>query len=360
MKSKERLAIKNWLFLLLILFSACNFSGARHNKYIQNTSKLVQISSSEKINGVNFVAPPIAIDSQWTKDLRGVNCNWVALVPYAFTRAGMPQVIYDYKRQYWGESLDGITANIKQAHQVGLKIMLKPQVWMQGGWIGDFDLSSESDWKIWETDYENYIMQFTDLAVAEHVEMICIGTEYRTAVKKRPAFWLKLIQEIKKTYKGKLTYCTNWDDYADVQFWKDLDFIGISGYFPLSKSETPTIAELKKAWQPVSEALTNFSAEQVKPILFTEYGYRSMNQPAWRSWEKENQEAPINNQAQANAYEALYQTLWKEPWFAGGFAWKWYSSFRRMDAFNNHDWTPQNKTAEKVMKKYYGILPETP
>ena len=78
-----------------------------------------------------------------------------------------------------------------------------------------------------------------------------------------------------------------------------------------------------------------------------------MDQPAWRSWEMEYEDRPVNIQAQANAYEALFKSLWAEKWFAGGFAWKWYSSFRRIDPVNNHDWTPQNKKAEEVMKVYY-------
>jgi hypothetical protein len=28
--------------------------------------------------------------------------------------------------------------------------------------------------------------------------------------------------------------------------------------------------------------------------------------------------------AQANGYEALFQSFSKQNWFAGGFAWKWY------------------------------------
>jgi hypothetical protein len=36
-------------------------------------------------------------------------------------------------------------------------------------------------------------------------------------------------------------------------------------------------------------------------------------------------ENTINNQAQVNAYESLFQTLTQKKWFAGGFAWKWYA-----------------------------------
>ena len=184
--------------------------------------------------------------------------------------------------------------------------------------------------------------------------MICIGTEYRNAAKKRPQFWIKLAKDIRRIYKGKLTYCANWDDYTDVKFWKELDYIGMSGYFPLSEVQTPSVSDLEKAWKPYKLQLKSFASKEGRPILFTEYGYRSMDQAAWRSWEYENQQRPINMEGQANAYEALFKSLWNEKWFAGGFAWKWYSSFRRIDPEKNHDWTPQNKKAQEIMKTYYG------
>ncbi len=352
MKSNIKLFVSSCLLLIYCCVTACNYPESR-TKNDKSHLKSFKIKPSEKINGVNFVAPPKAITREWTDDLKSINCNWVALVPYAFTKADSPNVIYNYDRQYWGESSAGIKENTKQAHQAGLKVMLKPHVWSQNGWIGNFNLKSDTEWQKWETDYRNYMLALTQIAIDENIEMICLGTEYRTAVKKRPDFWRKLIKEVRKVYKGKLTYCANWDDYKDVPFWEDLDFIGISAYFPLSDSKNPNVNELLKFWKPIKKDLTAFSSEKGKPILFTEYGYRSMDQPAWRSWEKENQQAPINNQAQANAYDALYQTFWKEEWFAGGFAWKWYSSFRRMDPKLNHDWTPQNKEAQSVMKRYY-------
>ncbi len=309
--------------------------------------------SAKKITGLSFVAPPREVDSSWTKSITDINAGWVAIIPYAFTTPNIPTVTYNAERQYWGESLIGVKTNIKQAHKAGLKVMIKPQVWMRSGWIGDFDLQTEQEWKTWEKDYEQYIMTFAKLAADEKADMICIGTEYRNAIKKRPAFWSRLIADIRKTYSGKLTYCANWDDYEQVVFWKELDYIGISGYYPLSGEKEPSIADLEKAWQPVINKLGSYSKKINKQVLFTEYGYRSMDMPAWRSWEMENKQMPINLKAQAIAYEALYKTIWQQKWFAGGFAWKWYASFRRQDPINNHDWTPQNKPAQEIIKKYY-------
>lgn len=341
-----------YVFIFLVFLFACNSAESQKKDNVTVDKDYHPIS--DKIGGVSLTAPPKQIDSSWTGDLQNINANYVALIPYAFVKQNEPKVYFGNGRQYWGETLEGVEINIKQAHEAGLKVMLKPHVWTQNGWIGDFDLDKEEDWKIWEADYQEYIMTFVKLAANQNVELFCIGTELKKVVIKRPFYWVQLIREIKKVYKGKLTYCANWDDYKDVAFWKNLDFIGMSGYFPLSDAVTPKIEDLIKAWGPIKQQLKQYSLKEGKPILFTEYGYRSMDAPAWRSWEMEYQERPINNQGQANAYDAFFRSLWKEKWFAGGFAWKWYTSFRRIDSNNNHDWTPQNKPAQDIMKKYYG------
>jgi len=350
--------IKFFLIGTILLFACVQAESQRKisSNFLEGRDEKLATTytTQNKIRGVSFVAPSKAVDSTWTVNLKQVNVGWVALIPYAFSKLGAANVNYEPNRQYWGESIAGVRTNIKQAHSAGLKVMLKPQVWMSGSWIGDFDLTTDEEWKIWEADYKKYLMYFVKVAAEENAEMICIGTEYRNAVKKRPDFWFALIKDIRTQYKGQLTYCANWDDYEQVAFWKELDFVGMSGYFPLSEAQNPTIAELQKSWKPIKDKLKKYSSKMGKPILFTEYGYRSMEQPAWRSWEKENQPVVTNHDGQANAYEALYKTVWQENWFAGGFAWKWYSSFRRMDPANNNDWTPQNKKAQEVMKAYYG------
>ena len=308
-----------------------------------------------KINGVNFVAPVRETKDLWATELKNNDVGWIALIPYAFSREDQPGVFYNGNKQWWGESTEGIKMNVAQAKSNGLKVMLKPQVWMHNTWIGDYNPEKEADWKRWENDYSNYILTFARIADSMKVEAFCIGTEYRTAIKKRPAYWQKLIVDVRQIYKGKLTYCANWDDFKEVKFWPDLDFIGISGYFPLSESKTPDVKELNKSWKPIKKDLKSYSADLNKPVLFIEIGYRNIDKPAWKSWETENQKFNSNTMAQANAYESFFQTFWDEPWIAGAFIWKWYDYHEQIAAEKNDDWTPQNKPAQQIMKKYYGL-----
>ena len=61
----------------------------------------------------------------------------------------------------------------------------------------------------------------------------------------------------------------------------------------------------------------------------------------------------VNLEAQANATQAVFETLWTEDWFAGGFVWKWFIFHDRSGGPENNRFTPQNKPAEDVIRNYY-------
>ena len=310
-----------------------------------------------KINGVNFVAPSKEVPAACMQALSYLNADWIALNPYAFSRKGEPTVTFNHEKQWWGERPEGIRACIQYAHQHGLKVMVKPHVWVMGqGWAGDFTLTSEADWQQWEKTYTDYILSLADIANATNADMFCVGTEFRQTTKQRPAFWKNLIQQVRSRYAGPLTYAANWDEYEHISFWPLLDYVGVDAYFPLSERVTPTVAELKAGWQKPARRLQTFAQKQRKSILFTEYGYRSVDRTAGKQWELPDswhEKAPANMTAQKNAYEALYQTFWQQPWFAGGFLWKWYPDYTTAGGPQNDDYTPQRKPAEAIIRQWY-------
>ena len=101
--------------------------------------------------------------------------------------------------------------------------------------------------------------------------------------------------------------------------------------------------------------LKKFSNHHNKPILFTEYGYLSVDGCAYKTWEleKKRRELPANEKAQSNALEALYSSFWDESWWAGGFLWKWYPNGVAQEGRRAKDYTPQGKVSERTIKKWY-------
>lgn len=320
-------------------------------------SALVVIPSKEetsKINGASLVSPPREIGLDRFEELKDINAGWVAIIPYGFSRIGEPSVTFDHDRQWWGERTEGTRELIRFAKAKGLKVMLKPHVWVMGqGWTGDYQLNSEEKWKNWEKDFTKYIMNHARVADSLDVEMICIGTEYRTPAKERPEFWKSLIKEVKSVYHGKITYASNWDNFQNISWWAEVDYIGIDSYFPLAEGESPGLEEIKKGWGPLRDELMQFSKKWDKQILFTEYGFQSVKGGAGKHWEVDKSIDNLDLGVQQRAYEATFQSLWGEPWFAGGFFWKWHLTSRGAER-NKTRFTPQGKPAAEVIARWYG------
>jgi hypothetical protein len=318
-------------------------------------SVCISIFAQEKIDGITYVAPPRPTTEESMKRILQTNAGWVTFVPYAFQRTNQADIIFNTQRQWWGERADGIIECVKMAKKNSLKVMLKPQIWIGNVWIGELDYKTEDEWSKWEKNYKSYIMFYVDIAITHKVDMICIGTEIKNSVKKRPKFWKTLIAEIRGKYKGKLTYSANWDDYKSISFWSDLDYVGISAYFPLSDKATPSSSELIGKWKTYKDELSLYSAKNKKQILFTEYGYLTVDGCAGKTWELEKirRSSKKNEQAQSNAFEALYSVFWKETWWAGGFIWKWFPQGMGHEGQMETDYTPQGKLAEKTISKWY-------
>lgn len=334
-------------FLLLINLLFAFVSGSNADKTASEPSITIK--------GITVVAPPKAIGAPAFKRLKDINTEWVSFVPYGFTKKGGNDIRYNLDRQWWGEKTEGIETCIIEAKNQGLKVMLKPQVFIGGGWIGEMDFDTEEKWKTWEVNYRKFIMEYLNVAVKHNVEMFCVGTEFNIAIIKREKFWKELIKEIRKIYKGQLTYSANWDSYDKVGIWKELDFVGISSYFPLSDAKNPTVGLLVKEWKPIIRKLKVFSSSQNKKILFTEYGYMSVDGCAGKAWEieKAKHNLNINHFAQSNAYDALWTSLVNEEFWAGGFLWKWFPEGMGHEGYPEKDYSPQDKPAEQVIKKWF-------
>lgn len=312
------------------------------------------ISSAQKINGVGFVSNDKPILLENVSPIKKINANYVALNPFAFMMGlESTKITFNSKHQWYGETSDGIKQYAKMFRDNDIKIMLKPQIWlMNGKYTGHIRMKSEKDWLAFEKCYSDFILYYANIAQEINADIFCVGVELEQFTTHRLSFWKTLITKIKSIYKGKLTYASNWDEYKKVLFWKQLDFIGVDAYFPLVDSKSPSLNQLKKAW--LKHKLELFKSHQYynKPILFTEYGYRSVNYTTKEPWDS-NLKSDINLKSQAIALTAIFHSFWNETWFKGGFVWKWHPNHIKSGGKNDNRFTPQNKPAEQIIKKVY-------
>lgn len=329
-------ASKRYFLLFLFLQLSCN-------------------SQIKKINGLSFVASRDKIDTTHTNSVLKVQSNYVALMPFGFIKElSAPKITHNTNRQWFGETKRGLLQYAKEFQTKGVKVMVKPQIWVwKGEFTGNIEMDSEEKWTILEQSYSKFIFTYAKAAQEINADILCIGTELEKFVKNRPKYWQKLIIEIRKIYKGKLTYAANWDEFKRVPFWGEIDFIGVDAYFPLSDKKSPTVKELEIGWIPHKEEIIEVQKKFNKPILFTEFGYRSVDFNAVKPWESDRVEGSVNLQAQVNGLQAIHNQFWKEDWFAGGFVWKWFHRHDEVGGLKNNRFTPQNKPAEDLIRILY-------
>ena len=331
-----RRCIKFWCIIIVLLNTSCN------NQY-------------QKINGVSFVASPNKINPINVKQVTKNNANYVALMPFGFIKdLSSPEIIHNTDRQWFGETEKGVVQYAEEFKKANVKLMIKPHIWVwRGEFTGNIVMKSENEWEILEDSYTEFILTYAKTADFLNADIFCIGVELEQFVKNRPEYWIKLIAQIRKVYQGKLTYAANWDEYTRTPFWKQLDYIGIDAYFPLSDKKTPSIQEFEKGWEKHKQQINYIRNKVNKPVLFTEYGYRSVDFSGKEPWNSDRIEGNVNLKNQENALQAIYNQFWKEDWFAGGFIWKWFHNSDKIGGVDNNRFTPQNKPAEKILSKAY-------
>ena len=309
----------------------------------------------EKINGVSFVASRDSINKNNVDPVVKVNANYAAIMPFGFVKnLEHPDIIHNTDRQWFGETRAGGKQYVEELRKQDIKIMIKPQIWVwKGEFTGYIKMETEENWKLLEASYSSFILEYAKLAEEVSAEILCIGTELENFVKYRPDYWSDLIKEIKSVYKGKLTYAANWDEFKRTPFWNQLDYIGVDAYFPVSNAQTPSFEDCIEGWKKHKPVIKALSDKHRKPILFTEYGYRSVDYSGKKPWVSDRSMNKVNLDAQVNTTKALYETFWNEEWFAGGFIWKWFHNYKDSGGADNPMFTPQNKPVEAVIKNYY-------
>ncbi|MBD3354865.1 hypothetical protein GF361_02680 [Candidatus Woesearchaeota archaeon] len=236
-----------------------------------------------------------------------------------------------------------IVQAIEKAHSRGMKVMLKPHIDVKtGDWRGDIN---PSNWNTWFNNYAAFINHYADIAEANGVEIFVVGTELKSSAS-RLSDWQNVISGIKAKYNGSTVYAANWDNYDNVNFWNDLDYIGVNAYFPLTGKTNPTLAELKSAWTVHKNSLSSFSASKGKNIIFTEIGYQSIDgtnmHPWWSSGIDDEDE-------QADCYRAALEEFWDEDWLEGMYWWHWYYNYNQ----DYDDFGVYGKPARDVVEEFY-------
>ncbi len=260
---------------------------------------------------------------------------------------------------------ENLINQIKYAHSLGLKVMLYPQVWIDGSLVGPRDQIPGS--AEWFSSYQSIMLDIADIAEDYDVELLCIGCELAGTCDKEQS-WRQLITEVRKHYSGPITFAPQFLYVNSVNWWDAVDFIGVSGCIETHSNNTdPTVDELKKYFSHYRDIYYQLSQKYNKSIVITEvnisstdggtirYGYGSENISHL------NEEyLPVDFQEQADYHEAFFETFYEQPWMKGLFVGTWIPTSEiwiHRGPEQEGGWSNsaefKDKPAEKVIKSWF-------
>jgi len=303
---------------------------------------------------------------QSLRNLKDIGVTWIALVVNweqqtvnsTDIQAGSGTPADDVVRQF-----------ITSARGMGIDILLKPHVdpIHPGGtwraWIGQFFTAAQ--WAQWFSSYTAFIVRYAIMAEQTNCKVFSAGVEY-IIPSSHEQEWRQVISEIRKVYKGLVTYSANWGGLydgiegseIDRLSWVDsLDIIGIDAYYPLTTLRDPTEMQIKDGWNKWVPRMKNISQVWHKDVIVTELGFKSVSSstihPGW--W---NISGRANLTQQYDAFHATFDSFVSESWWMGIFWWAW-SSNPNAGGTQDTDYTPQHKPTETLIKQYYSSTSKT-
>lgn len=258
------------------------------------------------------------------RDVVAVNAEWISLLV-----TGYQDTIESTEIDLYGEATPtdaSVAGIIDYAHELGLKVMLKPHVDPReaNSWRGEIGPSfDEAEWAAWFDSYRSFILHYAALARDSGADLFSVGCEFDATVH-RASEWRSVIAAVREVYSGPLIYA---DDQAEsnpdaVTWWDALDYIGMDAYPTLSSQLRPSISSLCHGWEGYLEKLRALSERWGKPLVITEIGYRSVEGGAQNTWDWAR-EGPVDLVTQRKCYEAALRMVAGRTWLAGMYWWQW-------------------------------------
>jgi hypothetical protein len=246
---------------------------------------------------------------------------------------------------------DWLTRPIREAHALGLKILIVPHLAHWGSrfaWRGEIGFDDAQQWERFWRDYGDWIVLLA--GVSREADGFCIGSELDRTLEHADR-WRALIERVRTATGAALTYASNWTDFERVSFWDALDVIGIQAYFPLLDGDDPHLGALageaasadslaaldaaaleralQRGWQTVLARLRPYALAHHRPIVFTELGYNRAWSAPVTPWTYAV-DGPEAERMQVACMRSALSAIATEPWVLGAFLWKWFPQPREV------------------------------
>jgi hypothetical protein len=291
-------------------------------------------------------------------EIAGLGAQWVNLI--VATRIEQNDSLRVPLTSDRTPSDDRIRATIDSAHALGLGVQLMPIVLIKDpgpkDWRGTL---KPTDPDMFWRSYDRFICHMADLASETSAEVFCIGSEL-ASLESDKAQWQRIITNIRMRYRGQLTYSANWDHFAKVPFWSELDFASMTAYFTLCKTAQGPATQAD--YDCVAEGWANglFEAWRLSrisrlPVVFSEVGVPSATGALAAPWDY-TLDTEVDLEAQRLAFEAFHKVLTPNNHPAKGFNGAFLYDYWGQGGPQDKTYTPRGKPALKEWRKILSAL----
>lgn len=309
-----------------------------------------------------------------------LGANWVSITPFGRIWDLKSTTIDPVFEAPHRDNIEGVRRLVEMAHARGLRVLLIPHLWVEtGGWRAHIDPGSEEGWQAYIRSYTAFLLNWAKVSESAYVDAMSIGVECMSWSSQRGAEWTRLIDEVRASFSGLLTYSANWDEAEHVIFWDQLDFIGINAFYPLAHQNDadlegyvkrtigiknfyplghnlkPAAAVYRLNAMEIAAWLESWTQTLDMPLVFVEIGYTTREYAAIEPWEWPDHmvDVKVDEAEQARGLQALFDAFLPQPWFSGFFLWRYYNYLHDVSQEAIWGFSPRGKLAEQALQEAF-------
>lgn len=300
-------------------------------------------------------------------ELVALGANAVSITPFGrIWSLDSTEILMDFEAPY-EENRAAIGRLIAQAHARDLQVLLIPHLWVEtDGWRGEIDPGTPERWQAYQQSYRQFVLRWARDAERFGADAFSIGVECKSWSGRFGAYWQDLIAEIRRSFRGQLTYSSNWDEVEDVLFWDQLDWVGVNAFYPLADAPDASYATYAERAEQAVTRVAELGERLGKPVVFVEIGYTTRANAAVEPWLWPDgmQAVRLDEWEQARALVALGSAAAREPRLLGFYVWRYYANLDDVSQEAIWGFSPHGKLAEPALEAMFrtpwmvDLLPE--
>lgn len=254
-----------------------------------------------------------AASAETFERIRALGVRSVSLTPFGYqTLTGT--TIRSSEGLPGGETTDAMRVEVERCAAEEITVMVKPHLWVTSGWRGELAPAEHSGgWDAWFEAYTEFIVEWARFSENVGADWFVVGVELKSSSAQTDR-WREVIRRVREVYDGRLTYAANWDEVEQIEFWGDLDAIGVQMFAPLAiEGVDPTLDSTRQHAQSWLDRYRTVATAAERPIILTEAGVINRADALLRpyEWPNDPSEEPTvrGDQHQEWAYRALIDTF---------------------------------------------------